>query len=1019
MKTLLFTAFLLLLQPLLQRLYSQTVDVSHILTGHTGTVYRASFDAAGTRLITAGGDGTARIWNTADGTELRRLTSSSGPIFYAFLSNDGKEAVTFSQTEVVRWDAETGVQKDQPRKFSVVSAKRMEKGEGIIAATYDGVHLFPFFSSQSYSYTFDGGSGMNGPRVLDVTISGDRSIPLASRFIYYREPGFPPEAPPSYGIELVQFNSSLTTPVQRDTLGGFSSQASINFRPGSSSELGIVYSSPLVGGTVTRGDWRNVLSFAHPQLHSVGFSATGDRVVTLGAGVARIWQSNTQLRDSLTGGVTDVSFSDGDTWMAVSREDGTVTINGTIDTTTAPHPLRVSFRRIDFGEVAVGAGRDTLIPLFFQNTSNDASISVNIGVQGNKSFRIMFDTMQNFQFNLARKQSMILGLRFSPLDSGMQAAELTISSSMSGDELPSQKIFLSGSGSVRTYFTAPQDSVMVLAANELETGFVRFGADDSIVVTESWYRIGNGAIALWDAETGRERDRWNERMIGILPDRERIVTQVHTQGAPIRIRSIHSGEILTELQGTGSSAFGGVLSSDGTRAVVSEDGSKARVLDLQSGAVLGQLNTTNKAVYQAQFSPDNSHLVVGGYNGDMVVWNIVESTVLQLGSGDTVASRLGIFTPDGSRVVSGSHSHNAIIFWDVLTGAIVATLTGHTRLAFPVGFNPDGTRLLTVSEDGTAKVWDVAAGTELFSLVGDGSAIQLAAYSPDGYRIVTQGGTEGEFHVWSALTGELLKSVPHVAPAKQRASVLEYRSSTVGFSSDGSRLGIASRTGDAVIFGPSVAMPYIVPDVDAVDLSSTSVGSAQEVDVEFLNRGPVPLELTPRFLPATDGFTLPDGETAFTIGPNERRTLRVRYAPSRTERKDDTSPLSADHVAAYLTLQYGQSGAIAHVRLQGRASGTVGVEDEKVTGLRSSALQIAPNPAGERVRISFVVRSAGLCRLSLVDERGETVREVLNGGVNAGEHSIEFNAEGLPGGGYFVLLQTEEGQDVQPLRLIR
>lgn len=1017
-------AILLVLLLCSPHMCAQIADDSVVLAGHSGIVNRASFNADGTRLITAGADGTARIWSVPEGTELQRLTPASGPVLFAFLSRDGKEAITFTATEAARWNAETGAPKGSAIRVDAVSAKRLygsgAEGDAVFAVARGRLYHFPFFSASSSYREYDAPTGQPG-YLYDVTVSGDMSVGIAAGLIYYPEPGFPPEAPPSYGIELAHFAPPLGEPFRRDTLPFRTDLSAINFRPGSSGELGIAYSGPTpVAGTVYLNDWNNVTPFLHPLVRSVGFSGNGDRVVTLGGGVARIWKSNTELLDSLIDGVTDVAFSPDNSRMAVCRSNGTVTVRGKRDTTTTTHPLQVSLGRIDFGAVAVGSGRDTVVPLLLRNTGGSASISVEIWVQGDKSFRIMYDSLPDSRFKLGRNEGITIGLRFNPLDSGVKAGELSIVSYLSGDELPKRKISLSGSGVVRTYFASPVDSAMRLAANELGTTFVGFAANDSLVVTESWYRSGGGAIALWEGETGQERERWNERLVGLMPDGERLLTQVHTPRAAVRVRSLRSEEILTELQGGGSSAFGGALSPDGTYAVVSEDGDKGRVWNLESGTVAGLFNSRNKALYQARFSPDNARIAVGGYNGDMEIWNVAENTTLPLVAGDTLASRLGIFTPDGTRVVSGSVSHNLVLFWDVATGAIVRRLAGHTDRALPVAFSPDGSQLLTISGDGTAKIWDTAGGAELFTLRSDGSPMQRAAYSPDGYRIVTQGGTEGEFHIWSALTGELLLSVPHSAPQKKNATILEYRSSTVGFSSDGARLGMASGNGDAVIYGPAVAMPYVVPDVDAVDLSGTAVGSDAVAEIELWNRGPVPLTLLPRFLPAADAFSLPDGADAVTLQPDERRTVRVRYAPNRTERKDEGSSVLSVSDAVYLTFQYGNSGSIAHVRVQGNGSGTAGVEEEESRAAGAAVVRIHPNPAEESMRIAFETGRPGVCGIILVNSAGKVVRTLLEEEeLSAGSHSVEVQVGDIPSGEYFVVLKTPEGRDVRTLRVLR
>ena len=68
---------------------------------------------------------------------------------------------------------------------------------------------------------------------------------------------------------------------------------------------------------------------------------------------------------------------------------------------------------------------------------------------------------------------------------------------------------------------------------------------------------------------------------------------------------------------------------------------------------------------------------------------------------------------------------------------IDSVLTGHAKVVITAAFSPDGRRIVTASEDGTARVWDSETGRELDVLKGHIGAVYSAAFSPDGRRIVT------------------------------------------------------------------------------------------------------------------------------------------------------------------------------------------------------------------------------------------------------------------------------------------
>jgi WD40 repeat protein len=52
-------------------------------------------------------------------------------------------------------------------------------------------------------------------------------------------------------------------------------------------------------------------------------------------------------------------------------------------------------------------------------------------------------------------------------------------------------------------------------------------------------------------------------------------------------------------------------------------------------------------------------------------------------------------------------------------------------------FSPDGRRIITASDDGTARVWDAQTGQPLIEALKHGGGVNSAQFSPDGRRVVT------------------------------------------------------------------------------------------------------------------------------------------------------------------------------------------------------------------------------------------------------------------------------------------
>jgi WD40 repeat protein/serine/threonine protein kinase len=147
------------------------------------------------------------------------------------------------------------------------------------------------------------------------------------------------------------------------------------------------------------------------------------------------------------------------------------------------------------------------------------------------------------------------------------------------------------------------------------------------------------------------------------------------------------------------------------------------------------------------------------------------------GHSDTVQSVA--FSPDGLKILTASDDRTARV-WDAGTGQQLLVMK-HAGRVTSAAFSPDGKRIVTASLDKTARVWDAVTGQLSIALEGHTAGVWSASFSPDGQRVLTAS-SDKTARIWDIATGQQILALNGHGDRVWSAS----------FSPDGSRVVTAS-----------------------------------------------------------------------------------------------------------------------------------------------------------------------------------------------------------------------------------
>ncbi|KAJ1555786.1 hypothetical protein HK405_013091, partial [Cladochytrium tenue] len=205
----------------------------------------------------------------------------------------------------------------------------------------------------------------------------------------------------------------------------------------------------------------------------------------------------------------------------------------------------------------------------------------------------------------------------------------------------------------------------------------------------------------------------------------------------IRVWDAKTGRLQKTLDGQRSPIRSVAYGPDGQCIIASSEDLSAVIWELATAKSLHMFKDCSGPV---AFSPDAKcpRVAVGLVGTDICVWagDAFQERTLLVGHKERIYSVA--FSVDGRRIVSGSNDGTARI-WDAATGNQLAVLEGHESRSSvtAAAFSPDGWLVVTGSSDKTVRIWDSTTGLERAALEGHYGQVSAVAFSPDGSRVLS------------------------------------------------------------------------------------------------------------------------------------------------------------------------------------------------------------------------------------------------------------------------------------------